>query len=160
MNAQQQLTPPAVGKPWPGQGGIYLGLRHYPEGLCHLIAAANDVPGRHAFGDYGVSVEALSRTDGRANTNTLIAREGKHPAAIAAAEYEADGHKDFYLAAIGEIHHAWQYAPESFATDWYYISSSQRSANLAFDMNFADGSQSSFGKYYELRVRPVRRFLQ
>ena len=160
MNAQAQLTPPAIGEIWPGQGGIYLGLRQYPEGLCHVIAAAEDLPGRYAFGAYVESTEATSRTDGRANTEILLARDGKHPAAIAAAAYTADGHADFYLPSIGEVHHAWQFAPESFATDWYYGSSSQRSAYSAFDMHFGDGCQYDIAKDNEFRVRPVRRFLQ
>lgn len=159
MNAQQQLTPPAIGEVWPGQGGIYGGLRQYPEGMCRVIFATKDV-GRHAYGDYGVSTEGTSRTDGRANTAILIARTGKHPAAIAAAAYTADGHADFYLPAIGELHHGWQYAPDSFSEEWYYMSSTQRSAYYAFGMFFDDGDQGSYGKYGELRVRPVRRFLQ
>ncbi len=160
MNAQAQLTPPAIGKIWTGQGGIYLGLRQYPEGLCHVIAAAEDLPGRYAFGAYGESTDATSRTDGKANTDILLARDGKHPAAIAAAAYTADGHADFSLPSIGELHHSWQFAPESFATNWYYWSSSQRSADYAFSMHFEDGCQLVSGKNSELRVRPVRRFLQ
>ncbi|MDP9528537.1 DUF1566 domain-containing protein [Pseudomonas protegens] len=160
MNAPAQLTPPAIGEIWPGQGGIYGGLRQYPEGICHIIYAAKDVPGRHEYGDYGVSVEASSRTDGRANTAALIEREGKHAAAIAAVAYTADGHADFYLPSIGELNHGWQFAPESFTTDWYYWSSSQRSAYNAFGMDFVDGLQYYSDEDYELRVRPVRRFLQ
>ncbi len=160
MNAEQKLTPPGINEYWPGQGGIYGGLRQYPEGLCHIIFAADDVPGRHAYGDYGNSVEAVSRTDGRANTEALVGREGKHPAAIAAAGYTADGHSDFYLASIGELHHAWQFLPESFATDWYYLSSSQFSAYYVHVMVFSDGYQGYGSKGDERRVRPVRRFLQ
>ncbi|WDG79179.1 DUF1566 domain-containing protein [Pseudomonas chlororaphis] len=159
MNAQQQLTPPAVGEVWPGQGGIYGGLRQYPEGLCHVIFATEDV-GHHAYGDYGVSTEATSRTDGRANTAILIARTGKHPAAIAAAAHTAEGHADFYLPAIGELHHGWQYAPESFNEEWYYLSSSQYSAYYAYSMDFEDGWLDNDDKDYERVVRPVRRFLQ
>ncbi|WP_110970838.1 DUF1566 domain-containing protein [Pseudomonas huaxiensis] len=157
MNAQQQLTPPAIGQIWPGQGGIYQGIRQYPEGLCYLIAAENDLPGRYAFGNYGVSTEATSRTDGRANTEILLVREGKHPAAIAAAAHEADGHKDFSLPSIGELNQGWQYAPDSYATDEWYVSSSQRSAYYAFTMVFGGGLQDVGVKNYELRVRPVRR---
>ncbi|EIM14048.1 hypothetical protein [Pseudomonas chlororaphis] len=159
MNAEQSIQPPAIGDIWPGQGGIYGGLRQYPEGMCHVVFATEDV-GRHAYGDYGASTKATSRTDGRANTAILIARKGKHPAAIAASAYTADGNADFYLPAIGELHHGWQYAPESFATDWYYISSSQRAADYAFSMIFGAGLQDFNGKDGELRVRPVRRFLQ
>ncbi|HDS0925499.1 TPA: DUF1566 domain-containing protein [Pseudomonas putida] len=46
-------------------------------------------------------------------------------------------------------------APEAFQRAWYW-SSSQRSANLAFNVYFADGTQGSFGKSDELRVRPIR----
>lgn len=160
MSAEQNLTPPAIGEIWLGQGGIYGGIRQYPEGLCHIIFAAEDVPGRHAYGDYGVNVEAVSRTDGRTNTEVLVGREGNHPAAIAAAGYTADGHADFYLPSVGELHHAWQFWPESFATDWYYWSSSQRSAYRAYTMDFEDGWLYGYDKDYEFLVRPVRRFLQ
>ncbi|MCV4287912.1 DUF1566 domain-containing protein [Pseudomonas capsici] len=157
MNAEQKLTPPAIGQIWPGQGGIYGGIRQYPEGMCHVIFAEKDVEGRHAFGDYGVKVDAESRTDGCANTKALLAREGKHPAAIAAAAYTADGHEDFSLPSIAELNHAWSYLPDSFDQSWYYISSTQRSANLAFFMLFGAGYQGSLVKVTEFLVRPVRR---
>ena len=157
---QKQVTIPEIGSVWPGQGGIYGGLRQYPEGLCHIIYADQDVPGRHAYGDYGVDVETLSRTDGRANTETLIGRDGRHPAAIAAAAYTAGGHTDFYLPSIGELHHAWQYAPESFSEERYYLSSTQRSADYAYNVDFEDGWLSLDGKDSERLARPVRRFLQ
>ena len=47
---------------------------------------------------------------------------------------------------------------EAFKDTWYW-SSSQRSANNAFNVNFADGGQDTSGKGNELRVRPVRREL-
>ena len=155
-----QITIPEIGAVWPGQGGIYGGLRQYPEGLCHIIYADQDVPGRYAYGDYGVDVEATSRTDGRANTEILISRDGKHHAAIAVTAYTADGHADFYLPSIGELHHAWQFAPESFSEEWYYLSSTQRSADTAYSMLFEDGWLDTNGKDYERLARPVRRFLQ
>lgn len=162
MQAAEQapITIPEIGAVWPGQGGIYGGLRQYPEGLCHVIYAAQDLPGRYEFGDYGVSIEATSRTDGRTNTQILVGRDGKHPAAIAAAAYTADGHTDFYLPSIGELHHAWQYAPESFSEEWYYCSSSQRSAYYAYNVHFVDGWLDLVDKDGERLARPVRRFLQ
>lgn len=184
MNAEQKLTPPAIGQIWPGQGGIYGGIRQYPEGPYHIIGAERDVPGRYQYGGYGVLVEAAkSPTDGRANTlalvNSLIASVGEqikanalisevldqipedkrdeYQAAIAAASYTADGHRDFYLGSIGELNHFWQYAPESFDQSWYYISSTQRSALSAFLLDFENGLQYSYGKDLEFLVRPVRR---
>ncbi|MBK5008428.1 hypothetical protein IAE33_000288 [Pseudomonas sp. S60] len=158
--AQEGLkpTPPAIGEYWPGQGGIYGGLRLYPEGMCHVIFAASDV-GKHAFGDYGTEIEGTNQVDGRANTAILLEREGKHPAAIAAAGYTADGHSDFYLPASGELYHGYQYLPQAFEKAWY-VSSSQFSANSAYYMGFEDGWLSLGGKDGERLVRPVRRFLQ
>lgn len=153
--AGDALTPPAIGDYWPGQGGIYAGVRQYPEGLCHVIFAATDV-GKHTFGESGISVEATSKIDGRENTAILVNRDGSHPAADAAYAYTCDGHNDFSLPSIGELNHAWLYIPESFEKDWY-IGSTQRSADGAFLMYFVDGLQGSHGKDVELRVRPVRR---
>lgn len=156
--ASDALTPPALGEYWPGQGGIYGGIRLYPEGLCYVIFAATDV-GKHAYGEYGTEVEATSRHDGRENTAILVNRDGSHPAADAAYAFTCDGHNDFSLPSIGELNHAWQYIPDSFEKDWY-ISSTQRSAYSAFTMVFDGGYQYGLGKYVELRVRPVRRFLR
>lgn len=152
------LTPPAIGEYWPGQGGIYAGIRQYPEGLCHVIFAAQDL-GKNAYGEHGTEVEATSRTDGRQNTLVLTGRNGSHPAAGAAFGVTCDGHSDFYLPAIAELSHAWANIPEHFEPDWYW-SSSQRSADYAFGMHFADGYQYYYGKHGELRVRPARRFIQ
>lgn len=152
------LTPPAIGEYWPGQGGIYAGIRQYAEGLCHVIFAAQDA-GKHAYGEHGTEVEATSRTDGSLNTFVLTSRNGSHPAAGAAFGFTCDGHSDFYLPSIAELSHAWANIPEHFETEWYW-SSSQRSAYIAFSMDFGDGYQGSYGKGFELRVRPVRRFLQ
>lgn len=152
--AAPKLTPPAIGEYWPGQGGIYAGIRQYPQGLCHVIFADTDA-GKHAYGKHGTEVEAISRHDGKLNTDILIA-EGGHPAAEAARAYTADGHSDFDLPAIAELNHAWANIPDSFEPEWYW-SSSQRSANTAFSMHFVGGGQDNFGKYLELRLRPVRR---
>lgn len=48
--------------------------------------------------------------------------------------------------------------PEAFQGRAYW-SSSQRSAYNAFFLHFEDGIQLNYGKYSELRVRPVRRDL-
>ncbi|PMX29271.1 MULTISPECIES: Arc family DNA-binding protein [unclassified Pseudomonas] len=148
------IVPPAIGEYWPGQGGIYGGRREYPEGLCHVVFAAEDVGG-HAWSKTGFDL-VTSRTDGRANTAALIDHDAPSPAAETAVNYTADGHQDFYLPSIGELSHAWLYIPESFANEAYW-SSSQRSAYSAFDMYFGDGFQDTNAKFYELRVRPVRR---
>ena len=155
-NAAEQITIPAIGAIWTGQGGIYAGIRQYADGLRHVVFSAEDV-GDHEWGVYGVEVEAGSRIDGRINSQVLTANDG-HPAASAAANYTADGLTDFYLPGIGELSHGWQFIPEHFKRDWHW-SSTQRSANYAFYMYFDDGLQDDLGKSHELRVRPVRSWL-
>ena len=160
----QPVTPssiPEIGKPWPGQGGLNGGLVHARGDVPahYLIIATNDV-GDHEWGGRGVEVKGLSKTDGYTNTQVLIGNddERKYPAADACAEYQADGHHDFYLPAAAELYQGWLNCPEVFAQDCYYWSSSQRSAYYAFHMLFGGGYQHITGKDYELRVRPVRRF--
>ncbi|MFI7799660.1 hypothetical protein PSFL_07430 [Pseudomonas sp. DD1] len=152
---------PEIGQPWPGQGGINGGFVHARGDVPahYLIISAKDV-GSLEWGCRGVEVKGLSKTDGLTNTQVLIGNddERQYPAANACAEYQADGHHDFYLPAAAELYNCWVNCPEVFAQDCYYWSSSQRSANNVFSMDFADGNQLSHGKSYELRVRPVRRF--
>ena len=154
-------TIPEIGQPWPGQGGLNGGFVHARGDVPahYLIIAAKDIGGRE-WGGRGVEVKGLGKTDGYTNTQVLIGNddERKYPAADACAEYQADGHHDFYLPAAAELYHCWVNCPDVFAQDCYYWSSSQRSANSAFTMTFVDGVQLSHGKSNELRVRPVRRF--
>ncbi|MNJ29901.1 hypothetical protein D3C77_244830 [compost metagenome] len=149
---------PTVGQPWLGQGGINGGLiaarGDVPE--HYLIIAAKDI-GDRAWGGYREESKATSKTDGKANTEWLCNEETEHPAANACAEYQAEGHHDFYLPAAAELYQGWVNCPEVFAQDCYYWSSSQRSANNAFFMHFGAGLQLNLAKGHELRVRPVRR---
>ncbi|MGY2285211.1 Lcl domain-containing protein [Pseudomonas gingeri] len=151
---------PEIGHPWPGQGGINGGLVHARGDVPahYLIIAAKDV-GSLEWGGRGVEVKGLSKTDGYTNTQVLIGNDDKrkYPAADACAEYQADGHHDFYLPAAAELYEIWLNCPEVFAQDCYYWSSSQRSANTAFHLDFEDGTQYHDDKSNELRVRPVRR---
>ena len=152
---------PEIGQPWPGQGGLNGGFVQARGDVPahYLVIAAKDV-GSLEWGGRGVEVKGLSKTDGYTNTQVLIGNddERKHPAADACAEYQADGHHDFYLPAAAELYQGWLNCPEVFAQDCYYWSSSQRSANYAFVMYFDVGTQSYDAKGFELRVRPVRRF--
>ncbi len=146
---------PAVGEYWPGQGGINAGY----------VAARGDIPahylifgdkdlGEFKWGRYQEESAATSKWDGKTNTDALITAGG-HPAAEAARAHSADGHSDFDLPAATQLHQAW--AHDLIAKGAYW-SSSQRSANLAFSMGFVGGYQDNYGKFSELRVRPVRRF--
>ena len=147
---------PTIGAYWAGQGGIYGGILQYPDGLHHTIFGAEDL-GDFAWGERGTETGATQRVSGVLNTTTLRDTDGSFPAAEAASEYTADGRHDFYLPSIGELNHAMQNIPDAFDKGNWYWSSSQRSANLAFTMDFVYGSQYYGVKYGELRVRPVRR---
>lgn len=148
---------PAVGEYWPGQGGHNAGFVPARDGVPahYLVIAAKDI-GDRTWGGRGNESKATSKVDGLANTQALLA-EGGHPAATACTEHQADGHSDFYLPAAAELYQGWVNTPDLFAKDCYYWSSTQRSAILAFYVNFYGGYQDSLDKYYELRVRPVRR---
>lgn len=155
MNAQKQVTPPAIGQNWPGQGGIYAGIMPARNGqeAYHLVIGED--LGRFQWGPYGKESPATtSLTDGQANTVALL-EHGEYPAAKGAAAYTADGHSDFYLPAAAELYEAWLNLGYQ---DWYWVwSSSQCSAHTAFSVYFDDGYQYGYCKGLELRGRPVRR---
>ncbi|MCF3193483.1 DUF1566 domain-containing protein [Pseudomonas bubulae] len=151
---------PELGAVWPGQGGFNAGLVAARDDVpAHYLIVATKDAGDHEWGARGIEVKGLSKTDGYTNAQVLIGNEDetKYPASNACAEYQADGHHDFYLPAAAELYHCWLNVPELFAKDTWYWSSSQRSANLAFFMYFDVGNQGYNAKDGELRVRPVRR---
>ncbi|BBP76475.1 hypothetical protein PHLH7_25790 [Pseudomonas sp. Ost2] len=149
---------PEAGSYWPGQGGINGGLVPARADVpAHYLIFANEDVGEHEYGRRGEESKATSKADGMSNS-TILLSEGGHPAASAASGYSADGHNDFYLPAATELYQGWVNCPQIFAQDCYYWSSSQRSADSAFNMHFGGGLQGSYAKYHELRARPVRRF--
>lgn len=160
-NAPAMAGTPALGAYWPGQGGVNAGLVRGVDGGrdYYLIVATGDDLGELKFGGYGEEIEgAGSASDGLANTQALVQSEHKHPAALACSKFSCDGHSDFYLPARRELQLAEANVSELFAKGWHW-SSTQRSAYNAFLQDFGGGNQDNFGKYSELRVRPVRREL-
>ena len=145
---------PELGEYWPGEGGInggYVDARG--EVPAHYLIFGDKDLGELKWGRYGEESGATSKWDGKANTDALIAAGG-HPVAEAARAYTADGHSDFDLPAACQLYQAWTH---DLIAKGAYWSSSQRSADSAFYMNFGGGHQTSYGKDLELRVRPVRR---
>ncbi|MHA6161015.1 DUF1566 domain-containing protein [Pseudomonas sichuanensis] len=150
-----EIIAPPIGQPWPGQGGINGGfvpaIGYVP---AHYLIFAHEDVGEHEWGGRNQESKAASRHDGNANTDALVA-EGGHPAAEAARAYQSEGHSDFDLPAASQLYQAWVH---NLIKEGAYWSSSQRSAYNAFYMGFDDGNQDFFGKFDELRVRPVRRY--
>lgn len=151
---------PAIGEYWPGEGGINGGL--FPGGdkpYYLIVAAGTDAEASHEWGGYGEELGgAQSPWDGQANTAYLASsnREHDHPTAQFCAAFERDGHKDFYLMARREASFLEITVPEVF-TQSYHWTSTQRSADVAYIMDFGVGWLNGHGKSVERLARPVRR---
>ena len=149
---------PAIGEYWPGEGGVNGGL--FPGGdkpYYLIVPTGADAESTREWGGYGDELNgAKSPWDGLANTADLVKVDTSHPAAQFCAAFERDGHKDFYLMARREASFLEITVPQVF-TQAYHWTSSQRSANNAYGMDFGDGWLNISGKSYERLARPVRR---
>ncbi|WP_338523330.1 DUF1566 domain-containing protein [Pseudomonas batumici] len=149
---------PAVGAPWPGEGGINGGL--FPgngKPYYLIVPIGTDAEKPLEWGGYGDELEgADSAWDGQSNTAALVADDSDHPAAQFCHAFERDGHADFYLMSRREAAFLEITLADVFSKAWHWTST-QRSANNAFSLLFDGGIQYSFVKNHELRVRPVRR---
>ena len=156
-----QVTIPPIGARWIGQGGVYAGMMRGINGGrdYHLIVSDEDVGGL-AYGPRGTDVPgAACKHDGFANTVALVGHAEIFPAARHAAHFEAEGKTDYYLASAREARLCVVNVPELFKEGEWYWTSTQSSAYLAFDTYFPYGTQYSYDKDYEGRVRPVRRLI-
>ena len=151
---------PAIGEYWPGEGGVNGGLFPGGEKPYYLIVPTGaDAEPTLEWGGYGRELDgAKSPWDGQANTGHLVSsnREHDHPAAQFCANFERDGHKDFYLMARREASFLEITVLDAF-TQAYHWTSSQRSAYTAYGMAFGDGWLSLLVKGSERLARPVRR---
>jgi len=140
-----------VGQYAEGQGGIYIGVTAQGR---HLFAASAPLDGEFEFGGYGDELESYSDLDGAENTRKLLER-GNHPAALAATEYTADGHNNFYLPSHRELLQV--VAVEGFNDDGEYTwTSTPYGSRRAWAVDFEGGNVGRWDRYYEFRVRPVR----
>jgi hypothetical protein len=125
---------PPLATPWPGQGGIYAGLRITPDGSqLYALILSHEIP--------------EADEDGR------TWRQGLDWAATV----EAEGHRDFVMPDRFEtlqlIETVRQHLPK-YGRMW---TSTQSSAALAFTQNFNYGYQSYADKKARGCVRAVRR---
>ncbi|CUI41815.1 DUF1566 domain-containing protein [Achromobacter xylosoxidans] len=140
-----------VGQYAVGQGGIYIGVTAQGR---HLFAAATPLDGKFEFGGYGDELEGYSDLDGAENTRKLLER-GNHPAALAASEYSADGHSDFYLPSHRELLQV--VAAEGFSEGVGDVwTSTPYGSYYAWAVYFEYGSVCFWNRSNEVRVRPVR----
>ncbi|WDH24994.1 DUF1566 domain-containing protein [Pseudomonas chlororaphis] len=151
---------PAIGEYWPGEGGVNGGLFQGGDRPYYLIVpTGEDAEAELEWGGYGQELEgAKSPWDGQANTAYLASsnREHDHPAAQFCANFERDGHKDFYLMARREATHLEITVPHLFSKPWHWTST-QYSAYYAYSLDFGVGWLRYGDKSSERLVRPVRR---
>jgi hypothetical protein len=156
---------PALGTPWPEQGGIYAGIvrGHEGHGDYHLIVAPREVQDTLEdleWGPYGTKVEgADSPWDGLANTIALIDAGEAYQAAKACSALEHAGHHDWYLAAADEARVAKANAAEQFNPEDWAWTSTQYSPGYAWAQDFADGYSYVSSKNGEFRAVAVRRLV-
>lgn len=151
---------PAIGEYWPGEGGVNGGLFQGGDRPYYLIVpTGEDAEADLEWGGYGQELDgAKSPWDGQANTAYLVSsnREHDHPAAQFCANFERDGHKDFYLMARREATFLETTVAGVFSNPWHWTSS-QFSALTAYSMDFEVGWLGYDAKDGERLVRPVRR---
>lgn len=127
---QTTLKIPAIGHPWPEQGGTY----------CGTVRGLEGQPDHHLILADAKPTERMSWVAGMAWAKTV----------------SADGHTDFDLPTRYESSVLFGNVGELFEPYWHWTST-QGSADNAFDQDFGYGSQYDNGKKDEGRVRAVRR---
>jgi hypothetical protein len=112
----------------------------------HLIVATattGEIRGLEWGGEGADEPGAKSWNDGQANTRALQASQHDHPAAQACAQVEIDGHRDWYLPALGELKLCFVNGREHFDLDAWYWSSTQYSRDGACTQDFDDGGTNA-----------------
>lgn len=146
------LNPPAIGTPWAGQGGIYLGECGDEHLILVTTAESNFLS---VWGTYDQNIlGAQSRTDGRANTAAMAAAGCE--CAVRVLAMEADGHKDLFIPSQAQLQHAYAVAPDLFDKEGYHWSSTQVSRSGAFVQDFEYGNSYWDVKGSSRRVRAFR----
>jgi Protein of unknown function (DUF1566) len=153
----QSTTPPIhlIGQHWPEQGGIFKGIMANGGKPYALIEASPEHDIKDvAWGGYGKKIEgADSYHDGAANTAAMAAAGLEIAQRVNALQIE--GHNDWYIPAIGEMHLAIAHKQPD-GEGWYW-SSAQCSASGAWVQSFDYGDTSLGSKSGSSHVRPVRR---
>ncbi|MGI4815881.1 MAG: hypothetical protein ACRYG5_09990 [Janthinobacterium lividum] len=151
---------PLVGQIWAGQGGKNGGLARDIDGRPYwLILPPADVASFEdlEYGGYGVDEPgAKCEFDGLANTRALCESKTDHPAAQCSIGLIYEGHGDFYLPSKRESATLYANVPEEFEKIRHQTST-QYSADYAWNQLFVDGYQGYWFKVIKARVRLVRR---
>lgn len=146
---------PAVGAPWPSQGGVYLGVTRSTSGraLCHLVAAYGDI---EDVAWHPTDKEALSTNtvDGQGNTRYLKSLS-KKSAAAKVSQLDWMGFNDWYVPAHKELLQVLALNGKNMSKTAQYLSSDSphKEECLHFTTSLVGTLHS---KKSLARVRPVR----
>lgn len=167
-------TLPIVGRPWPGQGGVYAGIMR-GEGdkpAYHLVVPTDPTSSFDStFAKWhDLVLGASSMRDGLANTKALLAdarqrasepypASGRFPAAEHCKTLVIDGHADYYLPAECELRLCFINVQELFPDRRFYMSSSQWSKSFVLGRCFVFGERSYTACRALSPVKAVRRVL-
>ena len=162
----------AVGDTGPGGGIVFYDAGSVQSWGRFLEAACagwqNNCDGTtvdpHAtWGCYGTPItgaDGLTIGTGEQNTTAIVngCTDAGIPADLA-DDYSRNTLNDWFLPSKDELNQMYiqQTAIGGFST-YYYWSSSEGDANLAWGQDFLYGTQGNDGKYYSSFVRPVRAF--
>lgn len=153
------FTGPEIGKEWPGKGGVVAGIMPPEDGKPGYYLIVPTDPKAEAeslkWGRRGHEYDDNCARDGKHNTD-ILAEAGDHPAAEFCANLELGGFDDYYLPSRREASLMAATVPHLFNSGWYWTST-QYSAYGAFGQHFDDGGQYYSLKFYDTRVRAVRR---
>jgi hypothetical protein len=145
---------PRIGEYLTTQGGVYIGDILGDDKVLYGLIIGEEID--IGIAEFGYEFKGdLSQWDGLSNTNSL---RGKSPAADLAANYERNGHCDFYLPARRELMVALANVPQMFNPKDYYWSSTPRGNDCAWAVYFENGNVLNTSRDYEFLVRPFRRF--
>ena len=166
-------TPPltyTVGDTGPAGGLIFYDKGSYSDGWRYLEAAPASTEWKNKqWGSYGTLIGGTGTGigTGQSNTTTIVTWLNSHSETGKAAQLcdalVYGGYSDWFLPSRDELNLMYEnlylYGVGGFAVYFFYWSSSESSAGLAWLQNFFDGSQgSNYYKYNPVRVRAVRAF--
>ncbi len=159
----------SVGDPGPAGGKIFYVNPNTGDGWTYLEAASQDHIAIVQWGGAGTLLNTMS-TDigsGKANTEAIVGALGDNGgtdyAAKICSEYTVNhngvDYDDWFLPSKDELNELYNQKDSvgGFASN-YYWSSSEYSADGAWDQYFGDGGQGNYGKDVASHVLAVRAF--
>lgn len=129
---------PAIGQPWPEQGGIFIGSRLIDGAVHHVV-----IPGGVEHDIKGIEFSGLT---------TAVAQAGE---VNGFADWRAPDREDLMLAWINVREHFQQTGDWDETIYW----SCTEYKGFAWAVDFKSGYVYGFTRNDEFRVRPVRSFI-